>query len=292
VTVPARSRGWLLIAVSLVAAGCGHPLAAHVDANTPQRGADAPPSEARELPPATGSFDYQLGSAYDVAGLAVVVRDETAQPLAGAYNICYVNGFQTQPGDDAWLEHRGTAVLRDADGSPVVDPDWPDEFVLDPSTPAQRDVILGAVGPLIASCAAKGFDAVELDNFDTLTRFQERATGRIDERGAFELAQSYVSLAHAENLAIGQKNAAEWTERGRREIGFDFAVAEECATYGECARYTRVYGAHVLQVEYTDNLPEPFAAVCASPDRAPQTILRDRELVARGTDGYAYDQCR
>ncbi len=252
----------------------------------------ATPSAEVVLPPVTGSFDYQLGGVDDTDTLTVVVRDASARPMPGAFNVCYVNGFQSQPGEgDRWLQRYGQAVLRDDDGMPVSDPDWPDEYVLDPSTEAQRTIILGALGPLISDCADKGFDAVEIDNFDTFTRFSDPATGRVDPAGAIELARSFAVLAHGHGLAIGQKNAAESTDTGRREVGFDFAVAEECAAYGECGRYERVYGRHVLQIEYTDNLPAPFRDVCASPDRAPLTILRDRGLLARGADGYAYEQC-
>ncbi|MDT5073990.1 MAG: hypothetical protein QOH82_3310 [Mycobacterium sp.] len=252
-----------------------------------------PPVSEVRLPPVTGSFDYQLGGVDDTAGLAVVARDASAVPMPGAYNLCYVNGFQSQPGEgERWLRDYGPAVLRDAAGAPVSDPDWPDEYVLDPSAAAQRKIILDVLGPLLSDCAGKGFDAVEIDNFDTFTRFSDPATGRIDEQGAIELARSYATIAHDHGLAIGQRNAAESVETGRREVGFDFAVAEECAAYRECARYEQVYGPHVLQIEYADNLPAPFRAVCDSPERAPLTILRDRDLVAAGIAGHVYEQCR
>lgn len=238
------------------------------------------------LPPVTGSFDYQLGEAYDTAGLTVVARDSTATPMPGAYDICYVNGFQTQPGDGPrWLRDHPSALLRDG-GQPVTDPDWPDEYILDPSTAPQRASILAVLGPVLSHCADEGFDAVEVDNLDTFTRF-----AGVDRAGALELARTYARIAHERGLAIGQKNAAESTEVGHREVGFDFAVAEECAAYDECDRYRAVYGDHVLQIEYTDDLPAPFHEVCASPDRAPLTILRDRDLVAPGGAGYAYEQC-
>ena len=228
----------------------------------------------------------------DTAALAVVVRDASNNPMPRAYNVCYVNGFQSQPGDgEHWLQTRGSAVLRDADGMPVTDPDWPDEYVLDPSTEAQRAMILDTLGPLLTECADKGFDAVEIDNFDTFTRFSDPATGRIDEAGAIELARSFANLAHGRGLAIGQKNAAESSGRGRLDVGFDFAVAEECAAYRECGHYAQAYGPHVLQIEYADDLPVPFDEVCDSPDRAPLTILRDRGLVARGADGFVHRQC-
>lgn len=282
----------LLAAITLLTAGCTHSAAPQRDSRPEPSQTGATSTTVAALPPTSGAFDYQLGGAYDVAGLAVVVRDASAEPAPGAYAICYVNGFQTQPDQaDDWLRRHADALLRDADGRPVVDPDWPDEYVLDPSTPARRAAILEVVGPLLVGCARKGFDAVEIDNLDTFTRFVDAATGRVDEAGALELARSYVSLAHANGLAIGQKNAAEWAEAGRRDVGFDFAVAEECSAYGECAAYSRAYGPHVLQIEYTDNLPQPFEAVCGSPDRAPQTILRDRGLVPRGSAGHVYQQC-
>ena len=257
-------------------------------APTPRRtrAASSPAAAPYALPPTRGVFDYQLGGAYDLPGLTVVGRDSTARPAPGAYSICYVNGFQTQPGDeDTWLGERKHLLLHDKAGRLVVDPDWPDEYVLDPSTAAQRRGILEVIGPVIDGCAARGFDAVEIDNLDTWTRFEQ-----IPAQGSRALAAAYIARAHAAGLAIAQKNAAEHTAAFHR-LGFDFAVTEECAVWDECAAYTDVYGAHVLQIEYTDELPRPFAEVCARRDRAPLTILRDRDLVPKGDAGYAYDRC-
>ncbi|MGI6878314.1 endo alpha-1,4 polygalactosaminidase [Microbacterium sp. gxy059] len=241
------------------------------------------------LPPAEGVFDYQLGGAYDEVGgepIDVVVRDAAADPLADAYSVCYVNGFQTQPGDDAWPEE---VLLRDADGSVVVDPDWPDERVLDPSTAEQRRAILEILAPIIEGCASGGFDAVEIDNLDTWTRFDA-----IDEEGARELARAYVDVAHEAGLAVAQKNAAEIAEVARDELGFDFAVTEECAAWGECGAYADAYGDRVLQIEYPEALDEAgmtFADACEAPGRAPLAILRDRDLVPVGSPGHLREAC-
>lgn len=253
-----------------------------------QGGPDVSSDSSVVLPPTSGAFDYQLGGAYELdGGVDVVVRDAGAEPEAGAYSVCYVNGFQTQPQESAeWLAERSQLLLHDASGEPVVDADWPDEFILDPSTEAQRDGILAELAPVISGCAEAGFDAVEIDNLDTFTRFDG-----IDESGALELARAFVDVAHASGLAIGQKNAAELADRGRGELGFDFAVAEECSAYGECAAYRDAYGEQVLQVEYTDNLPGGVDAVCSDPDRAPLTIVRDRDLVAADAQGYSREQC-
>ncbi|MEU4451911.1 endo alpha-1,4 polygalactosaminidase [Nocardioides sp. NPDC023903] len=249
-------------------------------------------SPSTALPPTEGAFDYQLGAVADRlpdgTPLDVVVRDATAVPLEDADNVCYVNGFQTQPGSD-WSD-RPTALLRDASGDPVRDPDWPDEIILDPSTASARASILEVIEPVIAGCADDGFDAVEIDNLDTWTRFDA-----ISKDGALALAKAYVSTAHDLGLAIAQKNAAEAARPAHDDLGFDFAVVEECGVYSECAAYTDVYDDHVLQIEYPDSLAEAdltFADVCADPARAPLTILRDRDLVRQDDSAYVYETCR
>jgi hypothetical protein len=285
-----------LVALALTACQGGPGAGREAEPEPGQSGASVEAADVT-LPPVSGRFDYQLGAAYEPeGGLDVVVRDATADPSAGAYNICYVNGFQTQPGQaDLWFDGNEDLLLHDVAGELVVDPDWPDEYVLDPSTDAQRDRILHLLGPVITGCADAGFDAVEIDNLDTWTRFTEPSTGLIEQADALALAGAYLDVAHEAGLAVGQKNAAEATTAGR-ELGFDFAVTEECAAYAECGSYTGVYGEQVLQIEYTDNLPDGFDAVCADPDRAPLTILRDRDLVAPADTApadtaYAYRQC-
>ncbi|TGO05170.1 endo alpha-1,4 polygalactosaminidase [Serinibacter arcticus] len=243
------------------------------------------------LPPTEGAFDYQLGEAYgEPVDLDVVARDVTAQPLADAYNVCYLNGFQTQPGAlPDWEDGDGGALLRDASGAVVMDPEWPDEAVLDPSTPQQRIAILAVMGPQIRDCADAGFDAVELDNLDTFLRFEG-----VDRDGALALATSYVEVAHDAGLAVGQKNAADVGADAREVAGFDFAVVEECAVFDECGTYRAVYGEHVLQIEYSDTLRDrglTVEEVCALPDRAPLTVVRDRLLVGPDDAAHEREQC-
>lgn len=280
----------LIVAVSVGLTGCAY------NDDLPGREAGPVSESGVELPPTSGAFDYQLGEPYEVDGsLDAVALDSSQTPPEGVYGICYVNGFQTQPGESAeWLSKRGDLLLRDASGAPVVDPDWPDEYILDPSTSEQREGILAVLEPFIRGCAAAGFDAVEIDNLDTFTRFDGAAEVRgasIDESGALALAARYVEIAHHAGLAIGQKNAAELADRGREELGFDFAVAEECGAFDECAIYTAAYGPQVLQIEYTDNLPGGAEAVCSDPQRAPLTVIRDRDLVAAGAPGHFRQQC-
>ena len=60
-------------------------------------------ARAVDLFPVNGNVDYQLGDAYTPpSGTQIVSRDHTADPASGIYNICYINAFQTQPGENAF----------------------------------------------------------------------------------------------------------------------------------------------------------------------------------------------
>ena len=127
--------------------------------------------------PTGTDVDYQLGGAADPpANVGIVVRDRTEPPAAGRYNVCYVNGFQTQPNEKGfWAKHRGL-VLRDADGRPVVDEAW-GELLLDVRTAAKRQALARIVGRWVRGCAHDGYDAVEFDNLDSFTRSDGLLTG-------------------------------------------------------------------------------------------------------------------
>lgn len=229
--------------------------------------------------------DYQLGGGYPPpAGVTVVVRDSLDRPAPGHFNICYDNGFQTQPGDD-WPER---LLLKDARGRPLADPGWPDEHLLDISTPALRVDNLRKVMPVLKRCAEKGFDAVEFDNLDSYTR----SGGALSLEDAVAYASLLVDAAGALGLPAGQKNAPELGRRGRDEIGFAFAVAESCHRYQECAAYTAIYGAgQVLGIEYAGEMKGRFTDACADADRPGSLILRDRLLAPAGHAGYVFEAC-
>ena len=240
-------------------------------------------AEDGPLPPGALA-DYQLGGAYPPAsGVTVVVRDSTDRPAKGYFNICYVNGFQTQPGADWPAE----LLVPGPDGRPLADPDWPDEFLLDISTPGKRLANLSLVQPAIRACADKGFDAVEFDNLDSYTR----SFGRLSQRDALQFARLLILAAADLGLPAGQKNAADLGRRGRN-AGFSFAVTEECHRWYECAAYTWVYGTdQVLGIEYADDLRGTFAEACADPDRPGSLILRDRLLAPAGAAGHVFEAC-
>ena len=246
-------------------------------------GTDASGSVA--LPPVGGTPDYQLGGAYDPAdGVGIVGRDRSDDPADGLYSVCYVNGFQTQPGElDAWP----TDLLLQRDGEAVLDPDWPDEALLDASSAEHRERIAEIVAPWIEGCADAGFDAVEFDNLDSYTRSDGALT--LDDNLA--LASVLVGLAHEAGLAAGQKNAAEDAAVLHERAGFDFAVVEECAAYEECTAFGDVYGDAVIDIEYSDELPRTFAAMCADARSPASMVLRDRDLVMPGHGEYVFETC-
>jgi hypothetical protein len=238
---------------------------------------------AMQLPPLNATFDYQLGGAYTPAGgVQVVSRDRTATPASGAYNICYVNGFQIQPDEESsWLSEHPDLILRDGDGNPVIDADW-DEMLIDISTPAKRTAVAAIVDAWIEGCANAGFDALEIDNLDTYSR----SGGRLTEADAVAMMRMFSDAAHARGLAVAQKNSSELVGN-KAEMGTDFVVAEECNRYDECGDYTAAYGDYVIVIEYRE---ADFSKGCGTyPDLS--IVLRDRNLVTPAQSGYVFADC-
>ena len=228
-----------------------------------------------------GPFDYQLGGASAVPdGARIVVRDATASPAPGVMSVCYVNAFQTQPGD-RWPSD----LLVRENGQPIVDPDWPDENILDIATADRRTAAAARVGLTVDRCARQGFTGIELDNLDSYTR----SDGAFGADAALAFARLLVDRAHRAGLVVAQKNAVDLARQGHDDAGFDVAITEECDRYDECSAASDVYGSSVLDIEYTDNVRGSFGDVCR---RTPvRTILRDRALVPAGTPGHVYAHC-
>lgn len=162
------------------------------------------------LPPVHGGFDYQLGGAYTPPkGVDIVSRDRTASPADGLYAICYVNAFQVQPGErDIWPED---LLLHDVNGDVVIDKQWK-EPLLDISTADKRKRAAAKVNGWIDGCADKGFDAVEPDNYDSY----EHARGLLTTADAEAFIALLSEHAHAQGLAIAQKNPPNSSPAGRR----------------------------------------------------------------------------
>ena len=242
------------------------------------------------LPPANAPFDYQIGSPYTPpAGVQVVSRDHAESPAAGLYNICYVNGFQAQPEElSSWKANHDDLLLKNG-GSYVVDGDW-NEVLLDTSTAAKRDALTKIVGAWMDSCAAKGFKAVEVDNLDSWTRSKSLLT----QANAVAYATSLAGYAHAKGLAIAQKNTVEIASVGKSQVGFDFAIAEQCADYEissgtpECQGFVDAYGAHVIVIEYDNS---HYQQACTRYGGTLSIIQRDVDVTAPGSSSYVYKAC-
>ncbi|MGH9060231.1 MAG: endo alpha-1,4 polygalactosaminidase [Acidimicrobiales bacterium] len=231
-------------------------------------------------PPAGAGFDYQIGGVYaPPSGVKIVSRDHDAAPAAGLYNICYVNAFQAQPGAEGSWD--ADLLLRDASGEVVYDEGW-GEALLDLRTADQRQRVAAKVNSWVDQCAAKGYQAVEPDNFDSFTRSQDLLTA--DE------AQAYIRLlsshAHDKGLAIAQKNTSELSGR-RQANGLDFAVAEECGQQKNCDEFTAAFGDQVIVIEYTDG---GLTTAC---DRWGNLSIveRDKDVSPKGSAGYVRQTC-
>ena len=237
-------------------------------------------------PPVDGTFDYQIGGAY-ASSAAVVDRDRHEPAVAGAYSICYLNAFQTQPDELTFWKRHHRSLLVKKGGKYLTDPGWPGEYLLNTSTVKKRAAIGRIVGGWIDGCARAGYQAVEPDNLDSWTR----SRGRLSRADNLAMAKLLAERAHAAGLAIAQKNTAEIGDAGRFEVGFDFAIAEECQVYDECDGYTDVYGANVIEIEYADNPHRFYRQACAARGRDIPVNLRDRDVVAHGRPGYLYRDC-
>ncbi len=297
-----RTTIGLALASVAALAGCSDSGSADTTSGSADSATSAPDSSATteasvRLPPVNAGADYQIAGDYELVGdTAIVSRDWLeGDPAEGAYSICYVNAFQTQPDDpdierpdetSAWPAALVLSALAD-------DPNWTGEYLIDISTPDLRAAAAEWVAQMVSTCGDKGFDAVEFDNLDSWTRFADEPSvqalvtfGRDD---AVAFATLITEQAHSLGMAVGQKNTIELIDDGGAEqIGFDFAVVEECGRYGECEGYAGAYEDRVMDIEYTD---QGFGAACdALGDRI--SIVRRDHLVSQpdGPD-YVLEQC-
>lgn len=254
-------RSWLVIVVLLTSAVVASP------------GASAAPEPT---PPPTGTdVDYQLGGNAPLpAHVGIVVRDRGARPSSRAYSVCYVNGFQTQPEERRFWRRHPDLVLHQG-GRPVVDEAW-GEWLLDIRSAEKRRRLARIVGRWAAACAEDGYQAVEYDNLDSYTRSNGLLTGRQASR----YARLLVRRAHAAGLAAAQKNRAGWDGTA---VGYDFAIAEECGRWRECASYISHYGRQVLVVEYRR---QDFRWTCRHHGALLPVVLRDRALTPDGVHAW------
>lgn len=228
------------------------------------------------LPSPATDVDYQLGGNKALPErVGIVVRDREARPSKRAYSVCYVNGFQTQPGERRFWRTQHWGLVLKRGGKPVVDSAW-GEWLLDIRTPAKRQRLAEIVGGWVQGCADDGYQAVELDNLDSFSR----SGGLLKPRHAKHYARRLVAAAHAAGLAVAQKNRAGWDGTS---VGFDFAIAEECGRWKECGSYRSHYGNLVLVVEYRT---KDFRYACNRWGSRLPIVLRDKALTPQGVRRY------
>jgi hypothetical protein len=235
---------------------------------------------AATLPPTHAKFDYQIGGAYTPpAGVQVVTRDRTAAPAAGLYNICYVNAFQVQPGEQS--QWPSDLLLRDAQGKLVIDEDWGEALLDIRGAKAAR--VAAKVNGWIDGCASKGYKAIEPDNYDSFSRSKNLISTT--------QARTYLKLladhSHSKNLAIAQKNTVELSQY-RSSVGLDFAVAEECGQYDECGDYVDYFGNNVIVIEYTNSGRQK---ACSAFGSRLSIVQRDVDVSTPGSGGYVRKTC-
>jgi hypothetical protein len=281
-------RGITLVVASALAIGVATSAHAQV--------ADPSPALTWAPPPPRAAVDYQIGGDYPLPdGVTVVSRDWFAGAAPDdAYGICYVNAFQTQDDEDDvdrsdersnWPPELVLLELGD-------DPNWGGEYLIDISTPERRTAAAAWLEPMIATCADKGFEAVELDNLDSWTRFEDTPMeDRVPfgEADAVAFAELLAGVARAHGLAVAQKNTVELpAEVARGRIGFDFAIAEECGHWDECQGYVDVYGDHVIAIEYTER---DLRRTCRGYGDRLSVVLRDIDVSTPGSPTYRYARC-
>jgi hypothetical protein len=257
------------------------------------------------LPAAHARFDYQISEPYTPLGdVGIVDRDWSASPVAGLYNVCYVNAFQTQPDGprpdatspytSAWWKANHDDLLLKKGGVYVTDDEW-SEIVLDVSSSDKRARVLAALAPQLDACAAKGFQGVEPDNLNSW----ERSQGLLSMADDIEMAKLLAGYAHQKGLAIAQKNTSEIAmeiSARRAQIGFDFAIVEECQPYGDCDAFSDVYGDRWFEIEYSDFADDGgvqnLKDACQARGATVSVILRDRNVTPRGNAAYVYRVCK
>ncbi|MGV9555357.1 endo alpha-1,4 polygalactosaminidase [Streptomyces sp. NPDC003401] len=200
---------------------------------------------------------------YDIDGF-----DQSAAAVAGLHEdgrkvICYLS---TGAWED-WRPDAGEfprAVLGEGNG-------WDGERWLDVR---RTDVLEPLMAARLDMCRDKGFDAVEPDNMDG---YRNETGFPLTAADQLRYNRLIARLAHDRGLSVGLKNDLD--QIPELVDDFDFAVNEQCAQYGECARTTPFVeaGKAVFHVEYE----LPTSRFCAESRRLKlSSLLKKYELTA------------
>lgn len=193
---------------------------------------DSLPEGGGREPRAGASFQWQL-SGYppdltvdaEVYDLDLVdTPDEALAELRGrgATTVCYFSaGTYEEFREDA------EGFPEDTRGEPL--PDFPDERWLDVRRIADLAPVIEARLDL---CAARGFDAVELDNVDA---YANDSGFDLTAEDQLEFNRWLAAEARERGLSPGLKGTAELA--GDLVDDFDWALVEQCIQYEECEAF-------------------------------------------------------
>ncbi|MFI2639759.1 endo alpha-1,4 polygalactosaminidase [Streptomyces sp. NPDC018610] len=241
--VPARrtARPVLFAVLLLLLAGC----AGRPDGGDGADGGGGPSAGGRWRPRPGTSWQWQLSgrldtsveaAVYDIDGFDHSRATVARLHRAGRKVICYVS-------TGAWEDFRPDAgkfpkaVLGGGNG-------WKGERWLDIR---RTEVLEPLVADRLDMCRDKGFDAVEPDNMDG---YRNRTGFPLTAADQLRYNRLVARLAHERGMSVGLKNDLDQIPE---LVGdFDFAVDEQCAQYGECARLKPFVaaGKAVFHVEY------------------------------------------
>jgi len=228
-------------------------------------------------PPIGTTWQWQLSGlpidtslnvdAYDVDLFTTTDEELATLKAHGRSVICYFSA-------GSWEQFRPDAdqFPSAVKGNPLEAP-FQDELWLDIRSAQVRTVMQRRLD----LAAARGCDAVEPDNVDGYANDTGFALTSTDQS---DYNRFIAAEAHNRGLSVGLKNDLD--QLAELEPYFDWALNEECFTYGECTQYQDNFLAAnkaVLHVEYIgrDRLPE----LCAvTKPLGLSTLIKDIELDA------------
>ncbi|PCG83722.1 endo alpha-1,4 polygalactosaminidase [Streptomyces sp. WZ.A104] len=195
---------------------------------------------------------------YDIDGFENDAEDVARLHRAGRKVICYINV-------GAWEDYRPDkdAFPRSVLGGPN---GWQGERWLD----IRRISLLRPIMERrFDMCRKKGFDAVEPD---LVEGYAEDTGFPLTAQDQLRYNRMIARIAHERGLAVGLKN--DLSQIPQLVDAFDFAVNEQCAQYGECAKLTPFIeaGKAVFHVEYT----EPTDRFCPESRRLNLSSMRKK----------------
>ncbi|WP_416977334.1 endo alpha-1,4 polygalactosaminidase [Streptomyces sp. T028] len=264
----------ILLAGTLALAGCsgtgdrddGGPASSGSSSGTSSGEADAS-TRALWKPRPGLAWQWQLNSrvdpsvdvpVYDIDGFENTAADVARLHRDGRKVICYINV-------GAWENFRPdkddfpSSVLGRQNG-------WAGERWLDIR---KISVLRPLMERRFDMCRDKGFDAVEPD---LVEGYGNRTGFPLTAHDQLRYNRMIAKLAHDRGMSVGLKN--DLPQIPQLLADFDFAVNEECAQYGECARLTPFIeaGKAVFHVEYA----EPTSGFCAESRRLRLSSMRKK----------------